>query len=349
VIRWLIGAVLVSLGVMFAFGWRYASDRAGSGPGDEPTPAPAADVGGRWVEGTGYAEPRSEVRRLTFKSGGLVARCGPKPGDRVRQGEVIAELDDTAARASADTARRKLDLARARLCDLKAGEHRHLILLCERSVDRLRELARHQRAEAERLERTLGQGAASSTDRNEAVTKAVQAEFALKEKEAELLYLRDKIRPEQVAVAEAEVRLAEAALAEAEQLVADCRLLAPFDGAVLKYLKRGGEGVSPLMPQAEPVALFGDPDRLRVRTEVDERYARLVAAGQPAEVYGRNVGGRVHFGRVVEVERVMGDKTLFTRAAAERRDLHVLQVVVEMGADFVAPVGLRVDVRIREK
>lgn len=125
-------------------------------------------------------------------------------------------------------------------------------------------------------------------------------------------------------------------------------MVAPFDGVVLKYLKREGEGVSPLMPP-EPVVLFGDVGRLRVRAEVDERYARLVGVGQAAEVYGRNVAERVSGGRVVEVEHVMGDKTLFSRSAAERRDLRVLQVVVEMGEDFAAPVGLQVDIRIRRE
>jgi HlyD family secretion protein len=231
------------------------------------------------------------------------------------------------------------------LCTLKAGEHPHLIVLCERSVDRLREQARHLRAEADRLEKTLARGATSDNERNEAVTKANQAEIALREKEAELLYLKNKVRAEQISVAEAEVRQAEAAVAEAEQRLADTRLAAPFDGVVLKYLKREGEGVSPLMPP-ESVVLFGDISRFRVRAEVDERYARLVVMGQPAEVYGRNVGGRVSTGRVVEVERVMGDKTLFSRSASERKDLHVVQAIVEMGDDFTAPVGLQVDVRL---
>jgi hypothetical protein len=46
------------------------------------------------------------------------------------------------------------------------------------------------------------------------------------------------------------------------------------------------------------------------------------------------------------VEQVMGDKTVFTRAASERKDLKVLQVVIELGPGFSAPVGLQVDVRV---
>jgi hypothetical protein len=50
---------------------------------------------------------------------------------------------------------------------------------------------------------------------------------------------------------------------------------------------------------------------------------------------------------VVEIEKIMGDKTVFTKASSERKDLHVLQVVIEVEPGFSAPVGLQVDVRIR--
>ncbi len=42
----------------------------------------------------------------------------------------------------------------------------------------------------------------------------------------------------------------------------------------------------------------------------------------------------------------MGDKTVFTRALAERKDLNVLQVLIDMGPHFCAPVELQVDVKI---
>ena len=85
---------------------------------------------------------------------------------------------------------------------------------------------------------------------------------------------------------------------------------------------------------------------LRVRAEVDERFVRQLAAGQAAEVYGRNLAGGVYRGRVCYVEQVMGDKTVFTRSASERKDVNVLQVVIDMVPDFRAPPGLQVDVRV---
>src|SRR5581483_927851 len=169
-------------------------------------------------------------------------------------------------------------------------------------------------------------GSAAPAELDAARTQAAQAALAAREREAELDALRHAVTAEVAAEAEAKVRLAEAAVAEAEQRLADTAVPAPFDGTVLKLLKREGEGVSTLTP--EPVALFGDLSRLRVRAEVDERSAAAVAVGQPAEVSGRNLGGRSFAGRVVEVGRVMGGKTAFTRAASERKDLDVIEVVI---------------------
>jgi hypothetical protein len=92
--------------------------------------------------------------------------------------------------------------------------------------------------------------------------------------------------------------------------------------------------------------LFGDLSRLRVRAEIDERFVKDLCVGQTAEAYGRNLLGKTYPGRVVEVERIMGGKTVFTRASAERKDLSVLQVVIEMESGFSAPVGLQVDVSV---
>ena len=43
----------------------------------------------------------------------------------------------------------------------------------------------------------------------------------------------------------------------------------------------------------------------------------------------------------------MGNKTVFSHEAAERKDLDVLQVLIDLPPDFRAPLGLQVDVDIQ--
>jgi multidrug resistance efflux pump len=124
----------------------------------------------------------------------------------------------------------------------------------------------------------------------------------------------------------------------------ETRLVAPFDGTVLKVLKREGDGVWTFSP--EPVVLFGDLSRARVRAEIDERFVQRLEIGQSAIVSGRNLLGKSYPGKVVVLEKIMGDRTVFARSSSERKDLNVLQVVIEMAPGFRAPVGLQVDVGV---
>jgi multidrug resistance efflux pump len=189
--------------------------------------------------------------------------------------------------------------------------------------------------------------AASQSDVDAAEARRLQAEASAQQAEAELLHLKNYVRDVDEALLTAKVRQAEANLEQAEQQRRDLRVVAPFDGTVLKVLKRPGEGVR--LIALDPVVLLGDLSRLRVRAEIDERFVQGLRVGQAAEVYGRNLLGKSYPGRVVEREEVMGDKTVFTRASSERKNLHVLQAVIEMEPGFSAPVGLQVDVRIQRE
>jgi ABC exporter DevB family membrane fusion protein len=310
-----------------------------------PNTAPASlPLGGGVMEGIGYVEPRSEVRRLMFRTGGVIRSCLVKAGDEVRKGQVLVELEDSTQRAEVELACKQLDQARADASAVNAGVNPYRIKVLENSLDRLREKVRHARADLDRADQLVDEGGVSKQDHDLMATRRTQAEMELREQEAELLHLRRFVTPEKKPVLAAKVEQAAAHLRLAEQRLGETRLTAPCDGTVLKLVKHEGEGVSLLVP--ETVLLFGDLSRLRVRAEFDERFVKELRAGQAVEVYGRNLLGNTCPGRLVEVERVMGDKTVFTRASSEWKDLHVLQVIVEMDPGFAAPVGLQVDVRV---
>lgn len=296
------------------------------------------------VQGIGYAEPASEVRKLMLRTGGVVKRHHFRVGDTVRKGETILELEDGGQRAEVEVARRGLELARAEADDVNAGTNPHRIKAAEGAVERLKEKVRHGRSEVERYRKLVASRAAAPQEHEAVESQLRQVVAELQEQEATLLYLRKVVTPERRAAAAAKIRHAEAALALAEERLREAKLAAPFDGTILKFLKREGEGMSTLIP--EPVVLFADVSRMRVRAEVDERFVGRIVKGQRAVVFGRNLAGESYVGRVGEVEPVMGGKTMFTGASSERKDLNVLQVLIDMGPDFQAPAGLQVDAKI---
>jgi len=186
--------------------------------------------------------------------------------------------------------------------------------------------------------------AVSDSDFDKARTERNRDEAALHEAEAEVLHLKRFVLPEDRQVAEAQVQRAAARLRLARQQLEDMTLRAPCDGTVLELIKHAGDGVR--FADNEPVAIFGDLSRLRVRAEIEERYVRGLKAGQRAVAYGRGLGKEEFAGRITQIKGVMGKKTVFSRAATERKDLDVLQVFLDLGGDFTAPIGLEVDVRI---
>ncbi len=340
--KWLVCVTLL-VGVASVASWKLhpGNQRVQGDSSLSPTTGPAL----REIQGIGYVEPVSEVRQLMMRTGGVIQRCHVKAGDRVRKGAILLELDDATQRAEVQVARKHLELAQAEAHHVQAGINPYRLKVAEQTVERLREKLRHCRLEAERFKKMIVARSASQQEYDAVETQRRQTEVELKEHEAELEHLRHHVTPEHRALLEAKVRHARTNLELAEERLRETRLVAPFDGTVLKLLKREGEGVRMFEP--EPVVLFGDLARVRVRAEVDERFVQHPAVGQAAVIYGRNLVAKTYRGYVVQVEPVMGEKTVFTRASSERKDLDVLQVLIDMGPDFRAPVGLQVDVKIQ--
>jgi ABC exporter DevB family membrane fusion protein len=318
-----------------------ADPRSAAGVASETGPKAAARSD---MKGVGYFEPVSEVRKLMMRTGGVIKKCTVKVGDTVRKGDVLVEMEDATPRAEVELARHNLAMVRADAANVNAGINPYKVKVAEQAIGRLREKLRHHNVEAVRYRLMLASRAVSSQDWEAAETACRQTEAELKEQLAELEHLQHSVTPENRDWQESRVAHARANLELAEERLRETKLLAPFDGTVLKLLKREGEGVS--MSEPEPVVLFGDLSRMRIRAEIDERFVRHVAVGQAAVVYGRNLAGQTYRGEVVQVEPIMGDKTVFVRTPSERKDLNVVQVLIDLGPEVRAPAGLQVDVQI---
>jgi HlyD family secretion protein len=238
----------------------------------------------------------------------------------------------------------ELRLARAEREKVLAGINPFQVTAAESQVDLVKEQLRHLRKEMDRTSRLLGKAAVSEYESERTRTALVQQAAALRVAEAKHRFLTNFVRPEDRQLAETKVRLASARLELKRQRYRDTFLVAPSDGTVLEVLKREGEGA--FLIDGEPMVIFGNLSRLRIRAEIDERYVREVRDGQRAVVFGRGLGKESFPGKVIAVRDIMGKRTMFSKAATERKDLDVVQVLIEMGKGFRAPVGLQVDVKL---
>lgn len=296
------------------------------------------------IQGIGFVEPATEARRLVFKVNGVIARCLAEVGQAYKKGDVLMALDGREQLAAVAVADAEWKLAISERDKILIGVNPHQIEAAVQKVELLNEDVRYWQNEHERAKSLFTRRTISPSEYDKIFSEWNHARSALRQANADLRYLQHFVRDEDRAVANARAVAAAARLDLARRQLEDTILRAPFDGNVLEVIKRDGEGSRLLDPEA--VAVFGDISRLRIRAEFDERFVARLRVGQKATVSGRGLGDATHTGRVVVIKPVMGKKTIFSRSATERKDLDIVQVMVEMDADFSAPIGLEVDVKL---
>jgi len=314
------------------------------GKGSAPSANAPEEPAGGWVQGIGYVEPAGEVRRLSFLHPGIVGEVLADVGKDVSAGEVLMRQTDREERAALAEAEATVASAKTEYQQTLAGVNPERIRALEAARAASEAAATNARRDHERLDQLLAKGVVSQLERDHGETEALRAEAHFRQAEAELANLRLFVRPEDLAVAENKVKLAETRVAAARIRLLENELHAPINGQVLEVLHREGESTYSLTP--EPVLIFADSGRLRVRAEIEETYALQLRSGQEAEVFGRGLGQRKIAGRVVLVKAIMGKKTVFTKSSTERKDVDVLQVLIDLPEGTVMPVGFQVDVRI---
>jgi RND family efflux transporter MFP subunit len=222
---------------------------------------------------TGYLESRQQAA-VGAKSPGRVAQVLVEEGDKVKKGDLLAELEH--ADLDAMLASRKVQVHHA---EAMLNEAKRVV------AQRERDFAREQSL----FEKRVGTQAALETAETEYHTAAVR-----------------------VQALSASVELAKAQVHEAEEAVCNMRVVAPFDGTVVTKDAEVGETIMPggmgLASGRGSVATLANLDMLEVDTDVKEDYLGGLEKGQPAEVAVDAVPNRRYQGKLREIIP-MGDRT----------------------------------------
>lgn len=211
-----------------------------------PAAAPLVAVTTPAVIGSGYVIAEREVV-LRPQIGGRVARLDLEVGDRFAQGQVLAELDDTAATTAVQIATLELALAK-------------------QTHARLRIKQDQMGAEVTRLEKLVAKGAVASADLD-----AARFDTLLMEQD--------------VLAAASAIEVARLQLTQSQQLLVQHRITAPFDGVVVERQASLGDIVaSGLNGDAPGIAVLLDTSALAVEVDVSENNLRQLSSGQIAAV-----------------------------------------------------------------
>lgn len=296
---------------------------AGPGPGAPPqapqaiavTVAPvAARTVQRTVETTGSLLAWKDVVVNTAVQG-TVARLLVDLGDRVRAGQVVAELDTREFALAVDQAEAALGTARDGLMRARAQvEARRADLEQVRAGRKSREASLNQ-AKAVLEEATLNLDRAKTLaegrliaqrDLDAARTRFESALAQYQTAEVELEQYPDRVRAAEAQlrsdlsaaqVAESEIRRREAELGLAQKKLGDATLRAPITGAIARRHVNPGE----FLKDNTPVYTIVRSDPLKYAGTVSERAALDLRPGQAVRLEVDPAPGRTFSGRITRV------------------------------------------------
>lgn len=264
-----LAAALSSLGTYWLFGRDSREiDQKTSAPADgtkleDPEVSAPATQGDVALEAAGFVVARNKAS-VSSDITGRIRSIEVVIGQRVRQNDVIAVLDDREA---------KIRLAGAAL---RIDQNR----LAARSADVALEL---ERTRFKQFETLAEQNFVSEQSLNQA-----RAEFETAQ-----------IQSQSSAVQQAD---GENSLQAAKIFVERHVIRAPFDGVIVEVTARPGETVSPTSGGNSfirtGIVQLVDPDSLYVVAEVPERQVVPLRVGQPVEITSKALSGAAHSSRV---------------------------------------------------
>jgi membrane fusion protein YbhG len=252
-------------------------------------PRPA---GGRFLVLYGNVDIR-EIQ-AAFNDNGPVTRMLVEEGDRVRKGQLIAEIDDRRYRAALDQAEGDMRNQREVLARMEAGTRPEEIAQAKATMDALRVTYQNDEINYRRavvLAQT-GAGTIRARDDAKAAFEAAQQQYEAA-RQAYILAVKGP-RIEDIAAQHAAYEAAEGAVALDQRELADTRLYAPAGGIIEDRILEPGDMASPSTP-AFTIALTNP---LWVRAYVPEAELGKVALGMRATITTDSFPGREYRGWV---------------------------------------------------
>jgi RND family efflux transporter MFP subunit len=203
---------------------------------------------GSVLDASGYVTARRQAT-VSAKITGKVTEVTIEEGMRVQEGEILARLDDTEAKAALGLARAQLAAARSQLVEIKA-----LLDQAERDYTRQQELLKRQLVSEQSMDAARAQ--------------------------------RDALRAK-LGSAEEQVRVAQESVSVASVQLDNTIIRAPFAGIVVAKSAQPGEMISPISAGGgftrTGIGTIVDMDSLEIQVDVNESFINRVTAGQPVE------------------------------------------------------------------
>ena len=280
------------------------------------------------VVATGKIEPITKVE-IKSKASGIVKKLYVDYGDKIKKGQMLAELDRDEIQARVDQARAQLEASSASLSGTRADLERAKVdaegpdvPMLKRAYDRAKGMAK--------------EGVVSASALDDAEKNYVMSVNKQNVSKAQLQVLQAKIGQ-----AEGQVAQDRANLKQLEEQLSYTTIESPIDGIVLSRDVEIGDAVSSILvlgSSATLVMTLGDTSEVYVKGKVDESDIGKVYLGQPARIKVESFKDKTFTGKVTKISPMGVEKdnvTTFEVRVSINNPEGVLKAMMTANAEII--------------
>jgi membrane fusion protein YbhG len=241
---------------------------------------------------------------LSFKVAGRIVELPIQEGQWVEASTILAKLDNADYRQKVNIDEANVRVRESNLALTTAGSRPQDIKAAEQSVADAAAEVEQRKLDLERAEKLFSRDAVAAQDRDRAQTAFKRAQAQYQTAQQHLSEVREGSRPEEIAIAHANVKAARENLGLSRINLEYTTLRAPSAGVIAVRQAELGEVVSP----GTPVVTLTDLDHVWLRAYVAETDLGRVHYGQEATIRTDTYPGKTYRGRI----SFIADKAEFT-------------------------------------
>ena len=293
-----------------------------------------------FIAARGVVESEEEIE-VSNRVMGLISEVRVSEGDRVKRGQLLVILDTMKIMARIKLSEAKHKEAVARLREFEAGYRDEDIEMAQSRMKRAEIIYEKAKDEYQRQARLYQKEAATFVDLEKAEERLYVVTEELKESRANCKKFRRGAREEEIDQARAAVEKAVSDLHYYQAVLKDYSILSPIDGLIAERYRDPGETVD----IGTPVLKLINPNKLRIRAELEETDVGKVVKGQSVEVSTDAYREKVYQGKVSKVCSVLKRYSLRTFDPSATYDINAQDIYAKLEDSSGLKNGMMVTVR----
>ena len=213
---------------------------------------------------------------------GTIIEFPIEEGMKVKEGDLLARLDDAQYKSEYEAATAGLASAEAKLAEIKAGARPEEIDQLKEAVTTAKNRLDLAKAELSRAEQLGNVISVAELELRKANFR--DAEGNVRAAEKRLSLLERGAREETITAVEAEVNRTRALVNKAKYLLDCTRVLAPISGTILQKNGEVGETIRPESAISKALCAIADTSQMEAEVDIPERDIEQVRVGQPCRI-----------------------------------------------------------------